>query len=86
MRGRARLMNTRVLVLTLCLLVVSVASAQAPALADEIRKLDFLIGEWKGQGWQLRPDGSRENSFTQKTKVQVKDGLLLRVKDERPYK
>ena len=79
-------MNTRVLVLTLCLLVVSVASAQAPALADEIRKLDFLIGEWKGQGWQLRPDGSRENSFTQKTKVQVKDGLLLRVKDERPYK
>jgi hypothetical protein len=51
-----------------------------------MKKLHFLVGEWKGQGWQLRPDGSRENSFTQKTKVQIKDGSLLHVKDERTYK
>jgi hypothetical protein len=51
-----------------------------------MKKLDFLVGEWKGKGFQLRPDGSQENNFTQKTKVQIKDGSLLRVKDERTYK
>ena len=62
------------------------AFAQSPSLANEMKKLEFLVGEWKGQGWQLRADGSREKSFTQKAKVQIKDGSLLRVKDERTYK
>ena len=62
------------------------ALAQSPQLPDELSKLQFLVGEWKGEGWVLRPDGSRENRFTQKTKVRVKDNSLLRVKDERTYK
>ena len=72
--------------LTLCLLTLSPTLAQAPALSDEMNKLDFLVGEWKGPGFQLRPDGARESSFKQKTKVQIKDGWLLRVKDERTSK
>lgn len=79
-------MNKTLLALSLCLITVFVASAQTPALTDEIKKLDFLVGEWKGEGWKFRPDGSRENSFTQKSKVQIKDASLLHVKDERTYK
>ena len=62
------------------------AAAQTPAVAGELQQLQFLVGEWKGEGWRLRPDGSKENRFSQKTKVQVKDNSLLRVKDERTYK
>ena len=78
-------MKRTLLFTTVCLLAISAVCAQAPALTDEMKKLDFLVGEWKGQGSQLRPDGSQENTFTQKTKVQIRDGLL-RVKDERAYK
>jgi hypothetical protein len=55
--------------------------------SEEMRKLDFLLGEWKGQGWEFRPDGSRSNEFSQKTKVQYKgDGSALRIKEARNYK
>ena len=47
------------------------ASAQTPALPGELQQLQFLVGEWKGEGCQLRPDGSRQNRFSQKTKVQA---------------
>ena len=79
-------------VLSLCAAVLAlslVAGGQAasPNQAEEMRKLDFLVGEWKGEGWQLAPDGSRQNSFSQKTRVQAKGGAsILRVKDERTYK
>ena len=49
-------MNKTFLTLTLCLLAASVAlahvraTAQAPVLTDEMKKLDFIVGEWKGYG------------------------------------
>ena len=59
----------------------------SPNQAEQVRKLDFLIGEWKGEGWELKPDGSRFNSFSQKTKVQAKEGnSKLKIKDARTYK
>ena len=79
-------------VLFVCVAVFVLSEAkmsQTPSLnqAEEVRKLDFLIGEWKGGGWTLKPDGSRHNSFSQKTKVQAKEGnSTLRIKDTRTYK
>lgn len=81
-------------ILSVCIAVFALSVAAAGQVtsanqAEEMRKLDFLVGEWKGEGWQLAPDGSRQNSFSQKTKVKVqaKDGTpVLRVKDERAYR
>jgi len=69
------------------LALVAAGQTTSSHQAEEIRKLDFLVGEWKGVGWELAPDGSRRNSFSQKTKVRAKDGRsALRIKDERAYK
>jgi len=67
--------------------VVTFSQTLSPNQAEEMKKLDFLAGEWKGEGWQLRPDGSRHNGFSQTTKVQAKAGnSTLRIKDVRRYK
>ena len=65
------------------------AAGQVPSSTQvaEMGKLDFLIGEWKGQGWEFKLDGSRANSFSQKTNVQAREGdATLRIKDERAFK
>src|SRR6266853_6295275 len=67
--------------------ITTQSQTPSPNQADEMHKLDFLVGEWKGEGWQLRPDGSHDNVFSQTTKVQTKEGnLTLRIKDSRTYK
>jgi hypothetical protein len=63
--------------------------SQAPSASqvEEMRKIAFLLGEWKGKGWEILWDGSRGDEFSQKTKVEVKaDGSVLRIKDARNYK
>jgi hypothetical protein len=69
------------------------AASQTPsaAQAEEMKKLDFLVGEWEGEGWELGPDGSRHVRFSQKMKIQAKiQGRerisTLRVKEERSFK
>lgn len=53
------------------------AAAQAPVLEGEMKELEFLVGEWKGEGWETFPGRSYKNSFKQKTKIDItKDGLL----------
>lgn len=45
-----------------------------PALAaDEMKKLDFLAGEWKGEGW-FRMGPGKPSSFVQHEKVTPKAG------------
>ena len=52
-----------------------------------MKKLDFLVGEWKGTGQEFYADGSRLNSFSQKAKVRVNsDGSALRITDEKNFK
>ena len=79
-------MNKILFVVTFVLLTASVAVAQTPALTGEMKNLEFLVGEWKGEGWQLRPDGSKENSFKQQLKVKIKDASFLRISESRNYK
>src|SRR5687768_13637908 len=62
----------------LCISPVA-ALAQTPASGQraEMKKLDWLVGHWKGTGWmQVGPQGRKE--FTQTETIQGKlDGLVL---------
>src|SRR3974377_2170985 len=62
----------------LCILPVALL-AQAPASGQraEMKKLDWLVGQWKGGGWiQMAPQGRKE--FTEAETVQSKlDGLVF---------
>ena len=58
--------------------------AQAPASGQraEMKKLDWLIGNWKGTGWiEMGPKGREE--FTQTEAIQGKlDGLVLLIEGQ----
>jgi hypothetical protein len=75
----ARLPLVAVLVLTG---VVSSSPGQAPTVAaqrDAMKKLDFLVGQWKGEGWMEFVAGQRR-TFQGTEVVQSKvDGLLLAI-------
>ena len=79
-RKRFRMVLMAVLVLQIS------AAAQAPTLEGEMQKLEFLVGEWKGEGFEDFPGWPRKNSFKQKTKVEIKKDSVLRIRDERVYK
>jgi hypothetical protein len=57
-----------------------------PGGAEEMGKLYFLIGEWKGKGSEVHWDGSRGDEFSQKTTVRAEEGgSVLRIKDGKNY-
>ena len=65
------------LLLVLLSLPVSAQMTSPAALAtrrDEMKKLDYMVGQWKGTGWMER-QGGREN-FTGTETVQAKLGGL----------
>lgn len=64
-----------------CVASAGVGVAQPPAAAqrDAMKKLDFLVGEWKGEGWMEFAPGERR-TFKASEKVQSKlDGLVLAI-------
>jgi hypothetical protein len=76
------------LLLTVWLVAAPPLSGQtpSPAQSEEMRKLEFLLGEWKGKGWMYRADGSRIE-ISQNVKVERESGgPSLRVKDTKKYK
>jgi hypothetical protein len=68
--------------LLLCALVLPLsaqAPASIPAQREAMKKLDFLVGRWKGEGWVEKSSGQRV-TFTQTENVQSKlDGTALLV-------
>ncbi len=59
-----------------------VVSGQTPSSTsqEQMGKLDFLIGEWKGKGWFIDP----KKEIRQTTKVKKgKDGLTLIISDKK---
>ena len=73
-------------ILWIALLCISpvAALAQTPASGQraEMKKLDWLVGHWKGTGWmQMGPQGRKE--FTQTETNQWKlDGLVLLIEGQ----
>ena len=63
------------------LAMISVSAADQPTSKDvqrrEMKKLDWFVGNWKGDGWiQMGPQGRHE--FTQTETIEAKlDGLVL---------
>ena len=58
---------------------LSLAQAPAAAQRDAMKKLDFLVGAWKGEGWMEFAPGQRR-TFRGTEIVQRKlDGLLLTI-------
>ena len=61
----------------------AVLGAQGPTgQQTEMKKLDWLVGDWKGTGWiEMGPGGRKE--FSQTEKIQRKlDGLVLVIEGE----
>src|SRR3954465_4448796 len=77
-------MSTRLPGVAVLLLMVAAGSSpgQPPAPAaqrDAMKKLDFLVGEWKGEGWMEFAPGQKR-TFKGTEVVQSKlDGLLLAI-------
>jgi hypothetical protein len=63
---------------TLCP-VLSLAQVSTAAQRDAMKKLDFMVGQWKGEGWMEFAPGQRR-TFTATEVAQSKlDGLLLTI-------
>jgi hypothetical protein len=76
----------RIVLMSVLLLPISAVAVQTPVLDGEMKKLEFLVGEWKGEGREHWPMDLSDYAFTQKTKIEIKKNSLLRIKDEREYK
>jgi hypothetical protein len=67
------------LLILLSILPVTIAAQQTPQPAppSEMKKLDFLVGQWKGEGWIEFGQGGRR-TFTINESVQRKvEGMVL---------
>lgn len=76
------------LALSLLWVLPVVVSGQASLTVspEPMRKLDFLVGEWKGKGWVY---SLKEKKYEISQSIQVKSdsgGSLLRIKDAKNYK
>ena len=63
------------IIVALLLLLPIMLSAQMPVLSqsEEMKKLDFLVGRWQGEGWIMLGPGQRR-TFRQTESVQPKAG------------
>jgi hypothetical protein len=65
--------------LLLSLMSLPLAAQDLKAQQEAMKKMDFMVGKWKGEGWVEVPGAKRE-TFTQTEHVQKKlDGLALLV-------
>ena len=70
-------MITVTVLLMLCSLAPLIGQAPAGAGSEEMKKLDFLVGQWKGEGWIAAGPGQRR-TFNQTEVLQFKvDGAIL---------
>lgn len=57
---------------------IALAEPTSAAQAEAIKKLDFLVGEWKGEGWVVTREGKRETfSSTEIIRKKLLDTALL---------
>lgn len=73
-----RTLKSLLLLLALALPVWAQTSTSIPARVNEMKKLDYMVGEWKGTGWMERP-GMRETFAGTETIQSKLGGLALLV-------
>jgi hypothetical protein len=69
-------MRRRLAAVLLFVLPVPLFAQSATVQREEMKKLAFLVGEWKGSGWNVGPDGTR-SEFTQTERIQYRVGDLV---------
>jgi hypothetical protein len=76
-------MSTRIFFLAAVVVSVSAGSSPAQPSTDAqrvaMKKLDFLVGQWKGEGWSEFVPGQRRTFKGTETVQSKLDGLLLTV-------
>src|SRR5215212_1550598 len=80
-RGSAvptRLYFLAALAVSLCP-VLSPAQVSTAAQRDAMKKIDFLGGEWKGEGWMEFTPGQRRSFRATEVAQRKLDGLLLTI-------
>lgn len=79
--GEPAMMNRSMLLAALLMVGAGVSLAQPPADAqrDAMKKLQFLVGEWKGEGWMEFAPGERRTFKAQETVLSKLDGLVLAI-------
>jgi hypothetical protein len=71
------MMKLRQLLLAVSLLVPGLPAARAESVQAEMKSVEFLVGEWTGEGWVISGPGGRK-TFTIHESVQRKiDGRVL---------
>lgn len=63
--------------LLLIMPVTLTAQTSSASQASEMRKLTFLVGKWKGEGWVMSGAGERRTFTTMETVESKLDGLLV---------
>jgi hypothetical protein len=71
------MMKTILLLLLLALPLCGSAQSPASSQLQEMKKLDFLIGEWKGEGWNEFVPGQRRTSPIIETAQSKLGGMIL---------
>jgi hypothetical protein len=64
---------------TLFIVLIALAAAAPAPAADEMRKVDFLIGEWKGEAWFQMGPGKREYALQHEKVTPRAGGAALQI-------
>jgi hypothetical protein len=65
------------LLLSMFPLISAMAQTQSMSAPPEMKKLDFLVGQWKGEGWmELRP-GQRQTATVNESVQRKAEGTVL---------
>lgn len=58
------------------------AGAATPALGERMAPLAWLVGEWRGEGWMMTPDGSRHRFQSREAVTRRLSGNALLVEGQ----
>lgn len=58
--------------------VAALAQSAGTSSAAEMKKLDFLLGEWKGEGWiEMGPGGRKSFRQTESVRSKLNDTVII---------
>lgn len=61
------------------LLLLPLVQAQEPPSTEEMKKLDFMVGRWEGEGWMMVGPGQRHTAKVVETGQRKLEGNVLMI-------